>query len=56
MKSVTFWDRAGSLRALAEEISECKLDLVGVLEVRWDGGGTEAAGKYTCFYERDHES
>jgi hypothetical protein len=23
---------------------------VGVQEVRWDGGGTEPAGKYTFFY------
>jgi hypothetical protein len=28
--------RAGSLRAAGEEISEYKLDLVGVQEVRWD--------------------
>jgi hypothetical protein len=27
--------RAGSLMAVAEEISEYKLDLVGVQEVRW---------------------
>jgi hypothetical protein len=32
--------RAGSLRAVGEEISKYKLDLVGV-RVRWDGGGTE---------------
>jgi exonuclease III len=29
--------RAGSLRAVAEEISKYKLDLVGLQEVRWDG-------------------
>jgi hypothetical protein len=33
--------RAGSLRAVGEEISKYKLDLVGVQEVRWDGGGIE---------------
>jgi hypothetical protein len=38
--------RAGSLRAVGEEISKYKLDLVGVQEVRRDGGGTESAGKY----------
>jgi hypothetical protein len=32
--------RAGSLRAVAKEISKYKLDLVGV-QVRWDGGGTQ---------------
>jgi hypothetical protein len=31
--------RAGSLRAVAEEIPKYKLDSVGVPEVRWDGGG-----------------
>jgi hypothetical protein len=34
----------------AKEISKYKLDLVGVQEVRWDGGGTEPAGIYTFFY------
>jgi hypothetical protein len=42
----------GSLRAVAEEISKYKLDLVGVQEVRWDGGGTEPAGKYTFSMEK----
>jgi hypothetical protein len=41
--------RAGSLRAMAEEISKYKLDLVGVQEVRWGGSGTEPAGEYTFF-------
>jgi exonuclease III len=44
--------RAGSLRAVAEEISKYNLDLVGVQEVRWDGGGTEPAGQYTFSMER----
>jgi hypothetical protein len=35
--------RAGSLKAVAEEISEYKLDLVGE-QVRWDAGATEPAG------------
>jgi hypothetical protein len=41
--------RAGSLMTVAKEISKCKLDLVGVQEVKWDGGGTEPAGQYTFF-------
>jgi hypothetical protein len=41
--------RAGSFRALAEEILKYKLDLVGVQEVRWDGGGTEPAGEHIFF-------
>jgi hypothetical protein len=48
--------RAGSLWAVAEEISKYKLDLVGVQEVRWDGGGTEPAGEYTFFYGEGNEN
>jgi exonuclease III len=47
--------RARSLREVAEEFSKYKLDLVGVQEVRWDGGGTELAGKYTFFYGEGSE-
>jgi exonuclease III len=42
--------RAGSLRTVAEQVSKYKLDLVGVQEVRLNGGGTEPAGQYTFFY------
>jgi hypothetical protein len=48
--------RAGLLRAVVEEISKYKLDLVGVQEVRWDGGSTEPAGEYTFFYEKGNEN
>jgi exonuclease III len=48
--------RAGSLRAVAEEISNYKLDLVGVQEVRWDGGGAEPAGEYIFFYGKGNEN
>jgi hypothetical protein len=41
--------RAGSLRAVGEEISKHKFDLLGV-QVRWDGGGTQRAGEYTFLY------
>jgi hypothetical protein len=41
--------RAGSLKAVAEEILKYKLDLSGIQEVRWDGGGMEPAGEYTFF-------
>jgi hypothetical protein len=47
--------RAGSLRTVAE-ISKYKLDLVGVQEVIWDGGGTEPAGEYTFFYGKGNEN
>jgi hypothetical protein len=32
--------RAGSLMTVSREMSKYKLDLVGVQEVRWEGGGT----------------
>jgi hypothetical protein len=46
---------AGLLGAVAEEISKYKLDLVGVREVRWDGGDTEPAGECTFFYGKGNE-
>jgi exonuclease III len=48
--------RTGSLRAVVEEISKYKLDLVGVQEVRWDGRGTKPASEYTFFYGRGNEN
>jgi hypothetical protein len=33
-----------------------KLDLVGVQEVRWDGGGTEPFSQYTFFYGKENEN
>jgi hypothetical protein len=47
---------AGSLRAVAEEMSKYKLDLVGLQEVRWDEGGTEPAGEYTFFYGKRNDN
>jgi hypothetical protein len=38
--------RVGSLAAAAGELARCKLDLVGVREVRWDKGGMVTAGNY----------
>jgi exonuclease III len=48
--------RTGSGRAVAEEISKYNLDLVGVQEVRWNGGGNEPAGEYTFFYGKGNEN
>jgi exonuclease III len=39
--------RAGSLKTVSRKLARYKLDLVGVQEVRWEGGGTEPAGEYT---------
>jgi hypothetical protein len=47
--------RPGLLRAVAEEISKYKLDLLGV-QVRWARNGTEAAGEYTFFYGKGNEN
>jgi len=41
--------RAGSFKAAARELVRCKLDVVGVQEVRWDKGGTVGAGNYYFF-------
>jgi hypothetical protein len=49
-------DRAGSLMTVSRELARYKLDLVGVQEVRWEGGGTEPAGEYTCFYGKRNEN
>jgi hypothetical protein len=40
---------AGSLKTVSRELARYKLDLVGVEEVGWEGGGTELAGEYTFF-------
>jgi hypothetical protein len=48
--------KADSVRTLAEEISKYKLRLMGVQEVRWDGGGTELAGEYSLFYGKGNDN
>jgi hypothetical protein len=48
--------RAGSLVSVSKELSKYTLDLVGVQEVRWEGGGTEPAGEYTFFYGKGNEN
>jgi hypothetical protein len=42
--------------AVAKEMSRYKLDLVGIQEVRWGGGGTEPAGEYTFSYGKGNEN
>jgi exonuclease III len=48
--------RAGSLVTISKELSKYRLDLVGVQEVRWEGGGTEGAGEYTFFYGKGNQN
>jgi hypothetical protein len=40
---------------VSKELARYKLDLVGVQEVRWEGGGTEPAGEYTFFHGKGNE-
>jgi hypothetical protein len=40
----------GSLMTVSRELSRYKLDLAGVREVRWKGGGMEPAGEHTFSY------
>jgi hypothetical protein len=35
---------------VAREFGKCKLNLAGVLEVRWEKGGTEREEDYAFFY------
>ena len=35
---------------MTSEIDKCRMDLVGVQEVRWEGSGTLESGNYTLFY------
>jgi hypothetical protein len=56
--NVTSLCRIGSLKTVARKLGKCKLNLVGVQEVRWEKGGTERAKDYTFLYEqrnRDHQ-
>jgi hypothetical protein len=48
--------RAGCLVTVSRELSKYKLDLAGVQEVKWEGGGTEPAGEYTFFYGKGNEN
>jgi hypothetical protein len=41
--------RAASLMTVSRELSKYKLELMGVQEVRWEGGGTEPAGEHIFF-------
>jgi hypothetical protein len=40
----------------SRELARYKLDLVGVQEVRWEGGGTELMEEYTFFYGKGNEN
>jgi hypothetical protein len=48
--------RAGSLMTVSRDLVRYKIDLVGVQEVRWEGGGAEPEGEYTFFYGKGNEN
>jgi hypothetical protein len=54
--NVRSWYRAGSLITVLRELARYNLVLVGVQEVRWEGGGTEPAADYTFFYGKENEN
>jgi hypothetical protein len=37
----------------SRELARYTLDLVGVQEVGWEGGGTEPVGEYTFLYRKE---
>jgi hypothetical protein len=45
----------GFIMTASRELSRYKLDLMGMQEVRWEGGGTEPTGEYTFSYGENHE-
>jgi hypothetical protein len=42
--------RVGAIKSVLGELGKCKLDLVGVQEVRWEGEGYQTADNYTFLY------
>jgi hypothetical protein len=42
--------RVGAIKSVVGELEKCKLNLVGVQEVRWEGEGYQTAYNYTFFY------
>jgi exonuclease III len=42
--------RVSAIKSVVGELEKCKLDLVGVQEVRWEGEGCQTADNYTFFY------
>jgi hypothetical protein len=48
--------RADSLMTVSRELARYKLALVGVQEVRWEGGGTKPVGENSFFYGKGNEN
>jgi hypothetical protein len=56
LRNVRSLYRVGSLMTVLRELERCKLDLVGVQEVRWEGGDTEPAGENIFFSGKGNEN
>jgi hypothetical protein len=41
---------------ISRKLARCKLDLVGVQEVGWEGSDTEPAGEYRFFCGKGNEN
>jgi hypothetical protein len=52
LRNVRSLYRAGSLMTILRKLLKCKLDLMGMQEVRWEGSAAEPEGEYTLFYEK----
>jgi hypothetical protein len=44
--------RVDAIKSVVGELEKCKLDLVRVQEVRWEGEGYQIADNYTFFYRK----
>jgi hypothetical protein len=55
MWNVRGLNRPSSLMTVSRELVRYKFHLVGVHEVRWEGGGTDPAGEYSFFYRKGME-
>jgi hypothetical protein len=44
--------KVGTIKSVVGELEKCKLDLVRVQEVRWEGEGYQTADNYTFLYRR----
>jgi exonuclease III len=42
--------RVGSIKSVQAELEKCKLDMVGVQKVRWEGKGYQTVDNYTFHY------
>jgi exonuclease III len=48
--------RAGSLVTVLKKLSKYKLDLVGMQEVRWEGGWHQTGRRIQIFYGKGNEN